>query len=50
MLFGDVLTMDDASVGREDIKVERGWLHCSTAQVSRTEHRTVTIARIDHGG
>lgn len=32
-------------VRRDDLKVERGWLHAWTANVSYTEHRTITLER-----
>jgi hypothetical protein len=32
-------------VTRDNLKVERGWLHCWTADVSYTEHRTIILQR-----
>ena len=32
-------------VTRDNLKVERGWLHCWTAEASYTERRTITLAR-----
>ena len=37
--------VSSTQVTRGDLKVERGWLHCWTAEVSYTEHRTITLAR-----
>jgi hypothetical protein len=35
--------VSSTQVRRDNLKVERGWLHCWTADVSYTEHRTITL-------
>ena len=45
MLPMQAALISSTQVRRDDLKVERAWLHPWTADVSYTEHRTTTLSR-----
>lgn len=45
MLPMQAALISSTQVTRDDLKIERGWLHPWTADASFTEHRTTTLSR-----